>query len=147
MPVSVFSNLVLFFKKNGHDSMNNDFMSLCNCERVNIRHAPNRSSCFVMIKNSLLSKEDYISPEETLHEYFYSLFPCVPHITAMEWISKGNPMNDMTVIKKNDPSGHMFSLIIDSKSYIGRVSNPSTKRIDAVRSSKTTKGKIKSSKQ
>ena len=129
--LSVFTHVTLF--KVGHIKAEDDlFLSLCNCERANVRHVPYKAHCYMIMKNSLLSNESYITSQETLHEYFYSQFSCVPHIVAMKWLSKGNPMTNMRVVDRNEPSGHMLSVVLDSRPFIQRVTNPSVKRTEAL---------------
>ena len=129
--LSVFTRVTLF--KVGKFNIDDElFLSLCNCDRVVVRQVPCKSLSYNIIKHSLLTKESYITSKETLHEYFYTQFPCVPHIVAMDWLSRGNPMINMRVVDKNHPSGHMLSVILDSKSFVQKATNPSVKRIEAM---------------
>ena len=125
--LSIFTRVHVFCIGNCSETIH-----LCNNERIKIRRVPNKSSCYKLIKKTLLKKQSFITKGETLHEYFYSIFPCVPHIVAMKWLAVGNPIVNTSIQNKNEPCDHMFLVVLDSKSFISKPTNPSVKRTEAL---------------
>ena len=116
-----------------------DVIPMSGVERVKIRQVPDLPSAYKIIKTMCIP-QSFVTSGETLHEFFLSLFPCVPRIVAMKWLAKGNPVTDIKVASKNETCGHMLSIVLDSRVYLPkRPTNPSVKRTEAQLPHKKTK--------
>ncbi|EAY06627.1 hypothetical protein TVAG_056210 [Trichomonas vaginalis G3] len=132
--LSVFDNVYLI-------SVGNciDYQPFIGVGRVFVRRVSSQKEAFLIIK-SMSKPLEFDRIEETLHEYFLSLFPCVPRIVAMSWLMKGNPVSDPNCIPKYDVCSHMFQVVLDSKTFLQskpRTKNPLVKRIEAYATNKT----------